>query len=173
MEYRPPHPLDVLISQDTLTKYQRLFSFILRLLRGRLTQLLHCLPAKLHPVQHALSSLYRMSTDSVAPVFDTLAQARKKLLHLRFVAQSFVTAVSSYVFDAAIRGNFDAFLDRVSLSAAQLLTEAESEEEEETSHCQQAEQCAHDGTHNNTGVVRARRRGVNRRRGAGGRPVIA
>ena len=130
MEYRPPHPLDVLISQDTLTKYQRLFSFILRLLQGRLTQLLHCLPAKLHPVQHALSSLYRMSTDSVAPVFDTLAQARKKLLHLRFVAQSFVTAVSSYVFDAAIRGNFDAFLDRVSLSAAQLLAEAESEEEE-------------------------------------------
>ncbi|KAL1704926.1 gamma-tubulin complex component protein [Schizophyllum commune] len=114
MEYRPPHPLDVLISQDTLTKYQRLFSFILRLLR----------------VQHALSSLYRMSTDSVAPVFDTLAQARKKLLHLRFVAQSFVTAVSSYVFDAAIRGNFDAFLDRVSLSAAQLSAEAASEEEE-------------------------------------------
>ncbi|TRM69369.1 gamma-tubulin complex component protein [Schizophyllum amplum] len=104
MEYRPPHPLDVLIGQDTLTKYQRLFSFILRLLR----------------VQHALSSLYRISADTVAPVFDTLVPSRKKFLHLRFTAHSFVSAFSGYVFDTAIRGNFDAFLDRVSASASQL-----------------------------------------------------
>ncbi|KAL1745705.1 gamma-tubulin complex component protein [Schizophyllum fasciatum] len=114
MEYRPPHPLDVLISQDTLTKYQRLFSFILRLLR----------------VQHALSSLYRMSSDTIEPVFDTLSQARKKLLHLRFVAQSFMAAIVSYVFDTVIRGNFDAFLDSVSLSASQLSSSGQTEEEE-------------------------------------------
>lgn len=34
IDYRPPHPLDVLITPEILSKYQRMFAFILRLLRG-------------------------------------------------------------------------------------------------------------------------------------------
>lgn len=34
MDYKPPPPLDVVITSDVLSKYQRIFSFILRLLRG-------------------------------------------------------------------------------------------------------------------------------------------
>ena len=34
MDYKPPPPLDVVITADVLSKYQRVFSFILRLLRG-------------------------------------------------------------------------------------------------------------------------------------------
>lgn len=34
MDYKPPPPLDVVITPDVLSKYQRIFSFILRLLRG-------------------------------------------------------------------------------------------------------------------------------------------
>ena len=34
MDYKLPPPLDVVITADVLSKYQRVFSFILRLLRG-------------------------------------------------------------------------------------------------------------------------------------------
>lgn len=34
MDYKPPPPLDVVITPDVLSKYQRIFSFTLRLLRG-------------------------------------------------------------------------------------------------------------------------------------------
>jgi hypothetical protein len=38
-------------------------------------------------------------------------------LHFRFVAHSFVSNFSSYVFDTAIRGNFDPFVARLSSSS--------------------------------------------------------
>lgn len=34
MDYKPPRPMEILISPEILSKYQRLFAFILRLLRG-------------------------------------------------------------------------------------------------------------------------------------------
>jgi Gamma tubulin complex component C-terminal len=37
MDYKPPPPLDVVITPGVLSKYQRIFSFILRLLRGKST----------------------------------------------------------------------------------------------------------------------------------------
>lgn len=50
-------------------------------------------------------------TRSVAtPIFPTLTQARKLSLHFRFLAQSFINALSGYVFDTVIGGNFDPFL---------------------------------------------------------------
>jgi Gamma tubulin complex component C-terminal len=57
-----------------------------------------------------MNSLYRMTRDASNPLFATLTQSNKLLLHFRSVAQTFVNAISSYVFDTAIRGNFDAFL---------------------------------------------------------------
>ena len=36
MEYQPPRPLRILIGPDVLSKYQRIFAFNLRLLRGGL-----------------------------------------------------------------------------------------------------------------------------------------
>ena len=36
MDYKPPRPLEILISSDILSKYQRMFTFILRLLRGKI-----------------------------------------------------------------------------------------------------------------------------------------
>lgn len=35
MDYKPPHPVDVLITPEILSKYQRMFAFILRLMRGQ------------------------------------------------------------------------------------------------------------------------------------------
>ena len=34
MDYKPPRALEVLITPDILSKYQRMFAFILRLMRG-------------------------------------------------------------------------------------------------------------------------------------------
>ncbi|KAA1472810.1 hypothetical protein DENSPDRAFT_205654 [Dentipellis sp. KUC8613] len=97
MDYKPPHPLDIFVTPDVLSKYQRIFSFSLRLMR----------------VQNALGALFRMTRKGAEPLFPTLAPSNKLLLHFRFVAQTFVTALSSYVFDTAIGGNFDAFLSRI------------------------------------------------------------
>jgi hypothetical protein len=36
MEYQPPRPLKILVGPDVLSKYQRIFAFNLRLLRGTL-----------------------------------------------------------------------------------------------------------------------------------------
>ena len=48
---------------------------------------------------------------SSAPLFETLSASRRLFYYFRFIASSFVTALSSYVYDVAIGGNFDAFLN--------------------------------------------------------------
>lgn len=55
-----------------------------------------------------------MTRDIEHPLFPTLAKANKLFLHFQFVAQNFVTAVSSYVYDIAIGSTFDAFLATIS-----------------------------------------------------------
>jgi hypothetical protein len=57
-----------------------------------------------------------MTRSTSNPLFPTLTPARKRLLHFRFVSQSFVSNLSSYVFDTAIKGNFDPFVARLSFS---------------------------------------------------------
>ncbi|KAF5348737.1 hypothetical protein D9758_006819 [Tetrapyrgos nigripes] len=94
MDYRPPHPLEVVITPDILSKYQRMFTLLLRILR----------------VEHALHAVFRMAISSDKPIFQTLASSRKLFLQFRFAAQSFITNFSEYVYDTAIGGNFDPFL---------------------------------------------------------------
>lgn len=55
-----------------------------------------------------------MTRKNTERLFPTLTSSNKLLLHFRFIAHSFLTALSSYVFDTAIGGNFDAFLARLS-----------------------------------------------------------
>ncbi|KAJ7772683.1 gamma-tubulin complex, DGRIP91/SPC98 component protein [Mycena maculata] len=97
MDYKAPHPLDILITPDILSKYQRMFTYLLRIMR----------------VEHALSSVFRMCRSAARPLFPTLTPSNKLLLHLRFIAHSFVASLSEYVFDTAIGGNFDPFLARL------------------------------------------------------------
>ncbi|KAG1866706.1 Spc98 family-domain-containing protein [Suillus subluteus] len=105
LDYKVPHPLDVIITSDTTSKYQRIFSFLLRLIR----------------VESAIRAAFRMTHQNV--LFPTLNQSRKLLTYFRFVAHSFVTTLSAYIFDVAIGGNFDAFLARV--TACRLGTSSE------------------------------------------------
>lgn len=67
-----------------------------------------------HKVEHASKATFRMTSNAARPLFPTLTSSNKLLLHFRFIAHSFVTSLSSYVFDMAIGGNFDAFLERLS-----------------------------------------------------------
>ncbi|KAG1742908.1 Spc98 family-domain-containing protein [Suillus lakei] len=105
LDYKVPHPLDVIITPDTASKYQRIFSFLLRVMR----------------VESAIRAAFRMTHQDV--LFPTLNQSRKLLTHFRFVAHSFVATLSAYIFDVAIGGNFDAFLARV--AACRLGTSSE------------------------------------------------
>ncbi|KAK2464330.1 hypothetical protein APHAL10511_003787 [Amanita phalloides] len=101
MDYKPPHALEVLITPDILSKYQRIFAFILRLMR----------------VTHAIKAVHRMSRSTRRPLFQTLVKYRKLMLHFRFVAHSFVSNLSAYIFDSAIGGNFDPFIERLAATA--------------------------------------------------------
>ena len=60
-----------------------------------------------------MRTVTRMTLLSPQPLFPTLASCRALLLHFRFIATSFVNALTEYVFDIAIGANFDAFLARL------------------------------------------------------------
>ncbi|KAF9007739.1 gamma-tubulin complex, DGRIP91/SPC98 component protein [Hymenopellis radicata] len=105
MDYKPPHPLEVLITPEILAKYQRIFTFLLRLTR----------------VENAIAAVHRMTRPSDTTVFPTLSPSRTLLLHLKFITQSLVSSLSQYTFVTAIGGNFDVFLLRLSLTAPPLL----------------------------------------------------
>jgi hypothetical protein len=112
MDYKPPPPLDVILTPDVLSKYQRIFSFILRLLRGETSYLnVRAFQSKSFVVQNALAALFRMTRKS--PLFPTLTSSNNTLLRFRFLAQSFIAAVTSHVPDVAVRGNVDPFLARL------------------------------------------------------------
>jgi hypothetical protein len=54
-----------------------------------------------------------MTRNRSKPLFPTLASSNKLLLYFQFIVRSFVNSLTGYVFDTAIRGNFDTFLARV------------------------------------------------------------
>ncbi|KAF9244855.1 Spc98 family-domain-containing protein [Melanogaster broomeanus] len=97
LDYKVPHPLEVLIPPGVLSKYQRIFALLLRLTR----------------VECAIRSVFRLTRSSSVPLFPTLTSSHKLLLHFRFVAHSFLSTLSAYIYDVAIGGNFDSFLSRI------------------------------------------------------------
>ncbi|KAF9804294.1 hypothetical protein IEO21_09428 [Rhodonia placenta] len=94
----PPKPLDVVLNPVVLSKYHRIFAFNLRLMR----------------VTNVVAALFRMTRKTDRPLFPTLTHSNRLVLHFGFVAQSFLASLSSYVYDKAIRGRFDALLDALS-----------------------------------------------------------
>lgn len=113
MTYKAPAPLDVVITDNALSKCQRIFTFAMRLLRSSCASIEISALSDMSSVQHACNALYRMTRDFRSPLFETHAGVNRNLLHFRFMAHNFVETLVSYVFDVAIRGNYDAFLDRL------------------------------------------------------------
>jgi Gamma tubulin complex component C-terminal len=52
-----------------------------------------------------------MSRSHKLPLFATFARTNALFLHFRFLVQTFFSQFMSYIYDTAIRGNFDAFLE--------------------------------------------------------------
>ncbi|TFK66542.1 gamma-tubulin complex, DGRIP91/SPC98 component protein [Pluteus cervinus] len=105
MDYKPPPPIDELITSDEMSKYSRIFAFLLRLTR----------------IEHAVQVLYRMTRDIQNPLFPTLNASRKRLHHFRFISHQLVSSLSRYISDTVVAGNFDPFLERLSIKAPALL----------------------------------------------------
>jgi hypothetical protein len=78
-------------------------------------------------VEHVIRTIYCITRKRSEPLFPTLASSNALLLHFRFIANSFVHALSEYVFDTAIGANFDAFLARSSPHALSSSTYDEDE----------------------------------------------
>lgn len=73
---------------------------------------------RLPAVTIVVKALFRMNTPSASPLFSTLASSQKLFQHFRFMASSFVTSLSSYVYDTAIAGNFNSFLLKLTSTSA-------------------------------------------------------
>ena len=111
MTYKAPAPLDVVITDNVLSKCQRIFTFVMRLMRGLFIGFPHTfVRVNTLTVQYACNALYRMTRDVREPLFQTHTGVNRQLLHFRFMAHNFVDTLVSYVFDVAIRGNYDAFI---------------------------------------------------------------
>ena len=82
--------------------YHRMFAFNLRLMR----------------VESVVRTLFRLTRNPREPLFPTLARANTLLLHFRFVAHAFVTALASYVYDVAICSNIDSLLARLAAASS-------------------------------------------------------
>ena len=60
-----------------------------------------------------------MSSPGSDPLFQTITPSQKLFEHFRFMTSSFVSTLSSYVYDTAIGGNFDAFLFKLDNTSQQ------------------------------------------------------
>lgn len=57
--------------------------------------------------------MFRLTRTTALPLFPTLSSSRALLLHFRFAAHSFLSTLSTHIYDTVIGGNFDAFLLRI------------------------------------------------------------
>lgn len=67
--------------------------------------------------EHAIAAVFRMTRLANEPLLPTLDRSARLLLHFRYNASIFVSALSEYLFDVAIGAHFDAFLERLELSS--------------------------------------------------------
>ncbi|KAI6021324.1 Spc98 family-domain-containing protein [Pisolithus microcarpus] len=97
LDYKVPHPMEVLITPIVLSKYQRIFSFLLRLMR----------------VEAAIRAVYRLTCLPPSRSLSESPLCGRLVWQFRFAAHSFVSTLLTYVYDVAIGGNFDAFLSQI------------------------------------------------------------
>ncbi|RUS35131.1 Spc98 family-domain-containing protein [Jimgerdemannia flammicorona] len=102
LSYRPPHPVNTIITPSSLDKYNRLFTFLLHILR----------------VEAVVRRLYRLIHERL-PVNATIEQIEGDhlLRRFRFEAHQFVKALYGYVFDVAIGSTWVLFTKRLDLMA--------------------------------------------------------
>ena len=94
LQYKPPFPLDAIITPSILERYDRIFLFLLRLLR----------------MQYISHQLFRdaASRTSFSQGINPLAQ------RFRIEAHHFITGICGYIFQISIEGNWYTFRTHLS-----------------------------------------------------------
>lgn len=94
LQYKPPFPLDAVITPSILERYDRIFLFLIKLFR----------------MQYVVHQLFRDSASrtSYAQGVNPLAQ------RFRIEAHHFITAISQYMMQVAITGNWHTFTNTLS-----------------------------------------------------------
>ncbi|CAG8514929.1 2221_t:CDS:2 [Funneliformis caledonium] len=98
LDYKPPYPINVILSPNSLTKYNRLFTFLLRVLR---------MGTVIRHVYRLAYERYLYDDDDEAAEHSLLVQK------FRFEAQQFIVALHGYVFDVAISSTWTLFMKRL------------------------------------------------------------
>ncbi|KIM23387.1 hypothetical protein M408DRAFT_77699 [Serendipita vermifera MAFF 305830] len=96
LDYKPPLPVAALITPEILSKYQRIFNFLLRLLR----------------VETVSRGLFN-SILKGPPLFTQTPHALGLLRRFRFHAHGFVSTLITYIFDTAIGIHLEGFTSRI------------------------------------------------------------
>ncbi|KAF0390464.1 Spc97/Spc98 family protein [Gigaspora margarita] len=97
LNYKPPYPINVIITPSSLDKYNRLFVFLLRVLRMGIVS------------RH----IYRLLHDRYLIDDKDTAEDKNLAQKFRFEAQQFISALHGYAFDVAISSTWTHFMKRL------------------------------------------------------------
>ncbi|CAG8710797.1 6487_t:CDS:1 [Dentiscutata erythropus] len=100
MDYKPPYPINVIITPSSLEKYNRLFVFLLRILRMGVVS------------RH----IYRLLHDRYLIDDKDTVEDKNLAQKFRFEAQQFISALQGYAFDVAVSStwsHFEKYLKKV------------------------------------------------------------
>ncbi|RHZ48035.1 hypothetical protein Glove_562g31 [Diversispora epigaea] len=98
LEYKPPYPINVIITPTILKKYNVLFKFLLRVLRLKVV----------------VQQIYRLTHERYNFGDKEESAEDHDLIHrFRFEAQQFVSAIYGYIFDIAIFSTWKHFMKRL------------------------------------------------------------
>jgi len=109
-----------LVTPDILSKYQRIFNFLLRILRGEhpSTKMRVLLLMSFNAVETVARGLFN-SVIKGSDLFTGYPESLGLLHRFRFHTHAFVSTLIAYTFDTAIGTHFDGFMSKVQEIAAQ------------------------------------------------------
>lgn len=114
LDYKPPAPLDLVISPSILAKYQRIFSHLLRLIRvDSVARHIWLDVSKPNVPATRVGRVAPSTTDNPSPSFSYLFKSkpvtRRALLALAFEVRGIVQSLSSFAFAGAVEQNWHMF----------------------------------------------------------------
>ncbi|CAG8712634.1 18063_t:CDS:10, partial [Gigaspora rosea] len=123
LNYKPPYPINVIITPSSLDKYNRLFVFLLRVLRMGIVS------------RH----IYRLLHDRYLIDDKDTAEDKNLAQKFRFEAQQFIAALHGYAFDVAISSTWTHFMKRLNKIAKEAKFGVSREHSRNTSNASSAD----------------------------------
>lgn len=107
LDYKPPSPLDLVLTPSILDKYNKIFSHLLRLLR--IEAVARAIWTDISKPNLPSTPSGRATTPTRTYLLDSDPVAKRKLQSLAFEARGLVGSICSFSFDAAVEGNYQLF----------------------------------------------------------------